>query len=204
VFRMSVKAYRSWFIVGSLTLILAAAAPTLALFISVPRNSERFSELWLLGSDHKAEDYPFNVKVNETYNVYLGVGNHQGFSAYYRIDVKLRNQTQPLPDSFSLSPSPVDSVFEFQFFVADGKTWETPLSFSFQGKPILNEQFLVNNALINGVAFPVNCSSKWDQERNGFYYQLFFELWLYNIATQSFQYQNRFVAIWLNLLNATH
>jgi uncharacterized membrane protein len=182
---------------GSLIMILIAAVPTFSLFIRIPDGSERFSELWLLGPSHKAENYPFNIKINEissAYAVYVGVGNHLGHPAYYRVDVKLRNQTQPLPNSSNHVPSPLNPTYEFQFFLAEGKTWEAPLSFSFQGKPMF-----ISDLLINGVTFHVNQSSTWDQERNGYHYQLFLELWLYNKTSQRFQFHNRFVGIWLNM-----
>ena len=191
---MNIEEYRGWFVVGSLALILLATTPTLALFIHIPSSSEEFSELWLLGQGHKAEDYPFNVRIIENYSVYVGVGNHLGYSAYYRIDVKFRNQTQPLPNSTNSMPSSLNSTYEFQFFVADGKTWESLVTFSLQG-----ERTFINSVLIGDIAFPVNSSSTRDQERNGFYYQLFFELWLYNMTAQSFQYHNRFVSLWLNV-----
>jgi len=95
--------YRGLFVVGSLVLILIMAAPTLGLFIRIPDGSERFSEVWLLGPEGQAENYPFNVSVNESYYVYVGVGNHLGRSAYYRIYVKFRNQTVPLIIEFMLS-----------------------------------------------------------------------------------------------------
>jgi uncharacterized membrane protein len=32
---------------------------------------EEFSELWILGPEHIAENYPFNVKAKESYLVYI-------------------------------------------------------------------------------------------------------------------------------------
>jgi hypothetical protein len=64
---------------------------------------------------------------------------------------------------------------------------------------VQDDSMFVGNVSINGVAFSVDSFSMWDSENNGFYYQLFIELWLYNIASHSFQYHNRFVAIWLNM-----
>jgi len=193
---MNIKSYRDWFIVGTLALMLLAASPTLATFVHLPSDSAKFSELWLLGPGHKAEDYPFNVRMNVTYSVYVGVGNHLGYSAYYKIDVKFRNQTQSLLDTSNSSPSKLNSTYEFRFFLADGKIWETPLNFSFQGKPSS-----VRHISVNGIAFPVNLSSQWNQTLSGFYYQLFFELWLFNMTAQRFQYHNRSVGIWLNMTN---
>jgi len=49
------------------------------------------------------------------------------------------------------------------------------------------------------VVISMDSSSGWDLENSGFYYQVFFELWLYDTSLQGFQYHNRFVGIWLNM-----
>lgn len=198
-FGMRVEEYRDWFMVGSLALMLAAATPTLALFVHLPSGSESFSELWLLGPGHKAEGYPFNVTVNGDYRVYVGVGNRLGYSAYYRVYVKFRNQTQPLPVDSNSTPSPLPPLYEFDFFVRDGEVWESLLNFRVLGVERSNDSMTVNSLSINGVAFGVNSTSLWDAEKNGFYYQLFFELWLYNMTSQGFQYHSRHVRMWLNV-----
>lgn len=196
---MNVEEYRGWFIAGSLVLMLAAATPTLALFIRLPSGSEKFSELWLLGSRHEAEDYPFNITVNENYKVYVGIGNRLGYSAYYRVYVKFRNQTQPLPVASNSTPSPLPALYEFNFFVKDSEIWEAPLNFKVLEITSSNDSMTVGSLSINDVTFLVNSLSAWDTERNGFYYQLFFELWSYNTTLQGFQYHNRYVRIWLNV-----
>lgn len=195
---MDVKEYRGWLIVGSLALMLLAATPTLALYLKIPSGSERFSELWLLGSGHKAEDYPSNVKVNETYSVFVGVVNHLGYSAYYNVSVKFRNQTQQLPVASNATHSALPTLYEFNFFVGNDEAWEALLNFKILNVERSNDYMIVNSLSINNVLFQVDTISKRDETRNGFYYQLFFELWLYNITSQSFQYNNH-VGLWLNV-----
>ncbi len=172
--------------VGSLVLILIAAAPAVSLIVSFPDGSELFSEFWLLGPGHMAEDYPFNVRVNETYRVFVGVGNHLGGSAYYLVYVKFRNQTQPLPNATASEPSPLAPLYEFRFFVEDGKTWESPLTFVFQNVSLQGESVFVGSVSINGVIFSIDSFSMWDSENSGFYFQLFFELWLYDTDIAGF------------------
>jgi len=185
--------FRILFLVAGLVLTLIAASPALSL-ISLPRSGERFSEFWLLGPEHKAEDYPFNVGNMMQCRIYVGVGNQLGELAYYAVYVKFRNQTQQLPNSKTSEPSPLPPLYEFRFFLSDGKVWEAPLNFAVEGN-----SSLVQNISINGIVFPVNCTSTWNSDRNGFYYQMFFELWLYNMTSSSFQYHNRFVGLWLNM-----
>ncbi|MCK4474460.1 DUF1616 domain-containing protein, partial [Candidatus Bathyarchaeota archaeon] len=69
------------FSVVGLAGVLLLASPTFSLVWHLP-GGEKFSELWVLGPGHMAEDYPFNVRANESYSVYVGVGNHMGSSAY--------------------------------------------------------------------------------------------------------------------------
>jgi uncharacterized membrane protein len=196
---MNFQAYRTVFQVGSLVFVLLAASPALSLVVSFPRGGESFSELWLLGPNHMAEDYPFNVKAGEDYSLFLGVGNHLGHSAYYLVYAKFRNQTQPLPNASSSEPSSLSSLYTFEFFLADGDVWETPvifqvLSASFQGNVVVVDRISVDDR-----AFQVGCSLTWDSENSGFYFQLFFELWLFNSTRSSFQFHDRFVGIWLNM-----
>jgi len=187
------------FAVGTLGLTLMAVFPTLSLIVPFPRGGERFSELWILGPNHMVEDYTFNVRVGERHQVFVGVGNHMGSSSYYVLYVKLRNQTQPLPNATESTPSPLPPLYEFRAFVVDGETWEAPLTFTLSEVSRLDDSCFVSRMSINDVFFSVDSPSTWDSENNGFYYQLFLELWLYNVTSHGFQYHNRFVGIWLNV-----
>jgi len=90
-------------------------------------------------------------------------------------------------------------LYEFDMFVRDDEVWEKPLNFTVLEALTANDTMLLKSLRINGFVFQVDGFSLWDDERLGFYYQLFFELWLYNITSSSFQYHNRFVGIWLNM-----
>lgn len=164
------------------------------------RGGERFSELWLLGPEHMAEGYPFNVRAGEVQGpVYLGIQNHMGSTQYYLVYTKFRNQTQPLPNSTSSEPSPLLPLHEFRFFIADGETWETPVSFIIQDVEFKDNHSSLAEISINDQMLSIDLSSMWDSEQNGFYYQLFFELWLYDLELQIFRFHDRFVGIWLNM-----
>jgi uncharacterized membrane protein len=196
---MKFQDYRTLFQAASLISALLAASPALSLIASFPKGSEGFSELWLLNSNYMAEDYPFNVRTGESYGLFLGVGNHLGHSAYYLVYAKFRNQSQPLPNASDSEPSSLPSVYEFQFFLADGGVLETPITFEILDTSVQDNSMIVESVLINDKAFEVGCSSIWDSENNGFYFQLFFELWLYNTTVSSSHFHDRFVGIWLNM-----
>jgi len=196
---MNLEDYRTVFAAGCLVLMLIAAAPTLGLIVPFPSGGERFSEFWVLGPNRMAEDYPFNVRANESYSVFVGVGNHMGVSLYYLVYVKFRNQTQPIPSATSSEPSSLAPLYEFRAFVRDAGDWEARVTFGFSNVSLYGDSVSVNLVTINGEAFTVDAFSKWDSERSGFYYQLFFELWLYDQASRSFIFDNRFVSTWLNV-----
>ena len=195
---MNLEDYRTVFAVSGLILILVASAPTLSLVLPFS-GGERFSELWVLGPNHMAEDYPFNVVNDTVYNVFLGIGNHMGASAYYMVYVKFRNQSEPLPNATAGTPSPLSPLYEYRVFVEDGKTWETPLTFSFSGVSFFENESFVESLVVNDVVFSVGKLALWDGDNNGFYFQVFMELWIYNVEANTFEFHNRFVGIWLNM-----
>ena len=190
---MNLEDYRVVFAVSGLILILVASAPTLSLVLPFS-GGECFSELWILGPNHMAEDYPFNVVNDTVYNVFLGIGNHMGSSAYYMVYVKFRNQSEPLPNATAGTHSPLNATAEYRIFLQGGESWEAPLTFSFLGN-----QSLIQSLIVNNVEFAVNKTALWDGENNGYYYQLFLELWIYDAESDAFQYHNRFVGIWLKM-----
>jgi uncharacterized membrane protein len=191
--------YRTLFMVVTLGLALIAASPALALVVPFGGGSESFSEFWLLGPNHAAEDYPFNVSAGEMYSVFVGVGNHMGSSEYYRVYVKFRNSTQSLPDSKSGVPSSLSPVYEYQFFVGADEVWESPISFGFGDMVVEGDVLSVGEIVVDGGAFSVDVFAVWDSEREGYFFQLFFELWRYDLDSRSFKFGGRFVGLWLNM-----
>jgi hypothetical protein len=196
---VSLEDYRVLFIVSTLGLALVAASPALSVAVPFRGGYERFSELWLLDPGHMAEDYPFDVAVGEVYSVFVGVGNHMDCSEYYVVYMKFRNGTQPLPNINNSIASPLPPLCEFRFFVGDGESWESLLTFEFQDVSFEDGSVYVGVVTVNGVAFSVDASARWDSGNGGFYFQLFFELWRFDVASQGFRFHNRFVGLWLNI-----
>jgi hypothetical protein len=178
--------------------VLLLASPALSTVLRLP-GGEKFSEFWVLGPGHMAEGYPFNVSAGESYLVYVGLGNHMGSSACYAVQVKFRNQTDDLPNVTAGVPSPLPIVFEYRVFLQDGQTWERPLTFSFSRVSLRQNQSFVEGISVNGAALEVDKTSVWDSGSSGYFYELFMELWIYNVTTDAFQFHNRFVSLWLNM-----
>ena len=195
--RVRLEDLKILFIVSSLVGVLALSSPVWSTLLS-SRPSESFSELYVLGSNRTIGGYPFNVRVNETYTIYLGVGNHMGSSRYYVLYVKFRNQTGPLPNSTAEAPSSLPPLYEYRVVIPDGGVWETPLTFSFPRVSWFEDKCLVEAITINGVTFNVDRMAVWDVNASGYYYQLFVKLWIYDQEDGAFKFHNRFVGLWLN------
>jgi len=195
---MSLEDFKLLYVLSCLGLGLIILSPTLAMVVKLP-SGERFSELWLLGSGHMAEDYPFNVAEGQACKVYLGIGNHMGGLEYYKVYVKFRNQTEHLPDALNGTPSILDPVLEYRMFLRENEVWEREVLFSFEGISFDGNFCKVSSLVVDGCMLNVDKSAVWDEENHGFYFQLFFELWVYNNTLADFQYHNRFVWIWLNM-----
>ncbi len=195
---MKLKDYKRVFIAsGLIGILLFSAHANANLFPTA--TSEPFSEIYLLGSDNMAQDIPFKIVADQNYSVYLTVGNSLGSSAYYVCYVKLRNETQSFPNDTTASPSSLTSLYEYRALIQDGENWTSILNFSFSNVSISNNQSLVQSITINDIKLDVNKIAQFDQANNGYYYQLFVELWAFNPASNTFEYQDRYVYFWLNL-----
>jgi hypothetical protein len=197
---MDLQNYRVIFMTVTGILALLVASPALSRLLVLPQ-TEFFTELWLLDSNHKAESYPFNVVRNQNYSVFLGIRNRLGYCAYYLVEVKFRNQTQSAPNSFNHTSSSLPALCNFTAFVADENVWELPLNFSFNYKldePLSQIEFY--SLTLNDVTLDIgNYTATWDSTAKGRFGYLFFELWIYNRAIGDFQYHERFVSLRFNM-----
>lgn len=195
---LTLKGYKIMFFAVFLVGTLLFATPTLALIVHLP-GTEKFSELWVLGSSHTTSDYPFNIAAGENYTVFVGVANHMGSVSYYVVEVKFRNETDPLPDTTLGTPCPLELLYEQRVILQDGGVWEKQLSLSFSNISSSANQCVVGTLKIDDVTCIVNKPAVWDSSHKGYYYQLLFELWIYNAETEAVQFHDRYCTIWLNM-----
>ena len=195
---MKLGDYKLVFVAVGLIGVLLIATPALAGAIRLP-GGEQFSELYLLGPDHMAKNYPFNIVAGQNYSVYVDVGNQLGSSAYYVLYVKLGNETDPLPNATLGTPSILQPLYEYRFSIQNSVNWESLLTFSVSNASIQGNNSEINNLQINGVAFNVDKPAIWDSKSTAFTYQLLFELWLYNSSSGAVSFNDRFVDLQLNL-----
>lgn len=194
---MNISDYKIIYTLSCIAIALIILFPTLATVIRLPEG-EHFSELWLLGPSHKAEGYPFNVVSNATYNVTLGIGNRMRGLQYYVVYLKFRNQTEPLPNATTMTPSAMKPFYEYRAFLSDEETWESQVVFGLKDVGFEGNLCRIQKMDIGTEIISVDKVATWDQTNHGFYFQLFFELWIYNATEPGLQFHNRFVGIWLN------
>jgi hypothetical protein len=198
--QVKLQKYKALFIVVISVSALLVASPALQRLLVYPQ-TEFFTEMWLLGPEHKAENYPFNITRNQNYDVFLGIGNNLGQCAYYAVEVKFRNETISAPDSFNMTPSSLTSLFNMTVFVADKETWEQRLTFSFDyGFSGAMSRVEFNSLALNNVTLDLyGLGSEWNATTSRFYGNLIFELWIYNGTLNSFQYHERFTDLKFNM-----
>ncbi|XES78276.1 MAG: DUF1616 domain-containing protein [Candidatus Bathyarchaeia archaeon] len=178
--------------------ILLLASPVLSNVIHLPPE-EQFSELYLLGPNQKAQDYPYNIDSGQNYSIYIGVGNRLGSAAYYAVNLKLLNETDSLPNATVSSPSPLQSLYTYQFLLPKNQSVELPLAFSFSGVYERENQSSIRSMSINNNNIEVNKAAIWNSNSTAFTYRLLVELWAYNAKNGAVEYDNRYVYLQLNL-----
>lgn len=199
---MDFRQYNGLFLIVTMLLALFVLSPALERLLALPRTTS-FTEFWIVDSNHRAENLPFNISRNHDYSTLLEISNYLGHCAYYLIEVKLRNQNQPTRDRSYEIGTNLGPLFNITACVQDDGTWELPLTFSFEYE--LNETLSrvgFHTLTLNGIPLDMgvlNYTATWDSEKEGFYEMLLFELWLYNVTLSSFQYHNRAVWLWLNM-----
>jgi len=88
---------------------------------------ESFSELGVLGPKMKIGDYPRELIVDESFTLYLYVGNHEGRVMYYALLVKLGDRTTSISDG---EPMDVSVFARYEIVLLDGKNWTRPVTLS--------------------------------------------------------------------------
>ena len=195
---MKLKDYKIIFIAVALVGVLLIASYAIAGAIRAPPG-EQFSELYLLGPEQMAQNYPSNIAVGQNYSVYLDVGNHLGSTADYVLYVKLANATDQLPNTTTGTPSPLQPLYENRFTLQDNAVWQQLLSFKVTDATTTPNTAQINTLKINDQTINIHKATSWNTNSTKYPYQLFFELWLYNQQTGQVEFNDRYVNLQLNL-----
>jgi hypothetical protein len=189
---------KSIYFLSCIILGLIIFSPTLFLVTPLPEG-EKFSELWLLGSESVNLNNLVNISTNKSYKVILGVANNMKSFESYIVNVKLLNQSDPLPNRSTGFPSQLNSVFEYRLFIENNQTIEREFVFSVDNILFADNFCRISSLSINGLEVTVDKIITWDAIYNNYPGQFLFELWIYNSEISSFQYHNRSVWFWFNL-----
>jgi hypothetical protein len=73
--------------------IALLVAVGLIVYAATPRQTERFTEFYVLGPGGKAKDYPTSLELGNNGTVTLGITNHEGEDARYSVTIRLDNET---------------------------------------------------------------------------------------------------------------
>jgi uncharacterized membrane protein len=193
------RKYKALALVIVVILALFAASPLLQRVLVYPQ-TDFFTEMYLLDSNHSTQNYPHNIYKNSNYEVFLVIANHLGTSADYQIRIKLRNEHQTAPDPITKLPSDLPSMLSIQANVANNETWESPITFSFDYTIESVNKLYFNSASLNNQRISINdLTSDFNTTTRVFFADLIFELWKYNNTINSYQYDERFVDLKFNM-----
>ena len=193
----NIRAFNTGVFFIALVGTLIIASPVIqTLLPSLPQ--EEYTELFLLGSNHEADNYPFKISQNERYGIYVDIVNHREELSYYKLLVKIRGIEESAPDAIEGMPSSVSAFIEYNVLLTQESTWEKAISFSFPQIQQNDELLYLPEVRFNEEIIKINKTITWTPEK-GYYSGLLFELYLYNEDSNSFQFDNRFNEIWLNM-----
>ncbi|MCP8317828.1 MAG: DUF1616 domain-containing protein [archaeon] len=109
----------------TLAVIVVIGAFSVSQAFLAGRVVEPFSELAVLGQNQKIGDYPKSLMVGENFTLYLYVGNHEGKVMYYRVYVKLGNQSSIINESVPLDAPP---MAQYETILSKDQTWLKPMT----------------------------------------------------------------------------
>ena len=148
--------------------VLAYGVLTAAPVILGDRVVEPFSELGLLGQELKLGDYPREITLGESVDLYLYLGNHEGDLTYYRVLVKQGDQSMNVSDT---TPYGGPVLAQFEHVLVDEYNITMPISIMVDA-PGVNQR----------VVFELY---KYNQESTGFSYDgIWVQLWMNITAPQ--------------------
>jgi uncharacterized membrane protein len=105
------KLYKALTVILTLLIIIAAASIVYA--IITPKTGEKFTELYILGQEGYATNYPKNLSVGEESTVIIGIVNHEYKTINYTIEVWLINQTTV----FNEMAEDIKTIYESAWFI---------------------------------------------------------------------------------------
>jgi uncharacterized membrane protein len=135
---------------GILLLVIIVAISTTIYVIASPKESEHFSEFYILGENRTAEDYPNQITTGLHYPMYIGVGNHEYRNMTYRIETwaSLTEFDNLTNSTTILTMDPLDST---SLVLSHNETVEIPYNLSINKAGYNRVEFLLFNETVPGM-----------------------------------------------------
>jgi len=101
-----------------LIFLILASVGGLAYIIGTPKEGEHFTEFYILGVNRTAGNYPTEFVRGENGTVIVGIVNHEYMPVDYTMEIRLENQSLPLPKN------------QRQISLEHNMSWEEPVTFT--------------------------------------------------------------------------
>ena len=134
---------------GILVLVILIAITTTIYVIASPKESEHFSEFFILGEKGMAADYPDQIIPAQNYPMFIGVGNHEYRNMSYTIETwesltEFNNQTN---STTVLAMDPLDRQ---SLVLSHNETRVIPYNLSVRNTSYNRVEFLLFNETVPG------------------------------------------------------
>lgn len=145
---------------GTIALVLIAMVAGFAFLQPIlPTNNQRYSELGILGPQKTIGGYPSNLLANQTFLLYLYIGNHEGAVGYYQVQVKLGNQSTVISNVTS-AQAPL--IYSYSYVLDDNQNATFPINLAINQTGI-NERIIFELWSYNETALDFSYTGLWNQ-----------------------------------------
>lgn len=105
---------------------LIVAGSVLVYVVLLPKQSDAYTEFYILDQNGTTSDYPKNLKTGEYGTIIIGIVNHENERTNYTIRINLRNNTGALNDTWNFSIEiDIEEKYEhnFNFNISSNDTY---------------------------------------------------------------------------------
>lgn len=144
--------------VVTVILVVTVAFASFQLFFS-GRIIEPFSELAVLGPKMKVEGYPKTLGVNESFRLYLYIGNHEGRVVYYKVCIKVGSNGTFINETV---PADVSVATFYEVILVSGENKTLPMELSLK-QPMVNGKLIFEMWVLDPKSLEFKYYGKWCQ-----------------------------------------
>jgi uncharacterized membrane protein len=132
-----------------LIIAILTAIVTSVFVIVVPKESEHFTEFYVLGANQRAADYPDQITIGQEYPLFIGVGNHEYRTVMYTIETW--GAFTEFDDATNTSRIiAMDPLWQHPVTLAHNETMTVPYNLSIRKSGYDRIEFLLFNGTLPG------------------------------------------------------